>query len=364
MPGGMDLKGDVLNNSICALCGACLDWCPYIKNLEDHLVLRFDCNVEHGRCYSVCPRTFTDWQMISEHYLPDTPKNLEIGPYINVYQVKANREVDGKQDGGTVTTLLKTALEAEFVEKVLLTSSDDHVVPQAILTADVNEVEKAAGSRFLSSPGLRKVIDAQLSGLEKMAVVGRPCQVQALRKLDYNNRPENHKVDVLSIGLFCMWSLKWDFKDYLETQFPNEEILRLAIPPNGFEVVTDQQVGNLPFEKVKEYISSGCHYCLDMTSELADISVGALETTPGWNTVIIRSQKGQELFDKAVELNYLVKKGYPEAELDRLKQASLVKKARAIKVMEEAFANGMKPFVDLAQPDYVQVMKLTEGVVK
>ncbi|MBP1761578.1 MAG: hypothetical protein H6Q64_1120, partial [Firmicutes bacterium] len=50
MPGGTELKNEVLTSSTCALCGACLDWCPYIANLEDHLVLRFDCNVTEGRC--------------------------------------------------------------------------------------------------------------------------------------------------------------------------------------------------------------------------------------------------------------------------------------------------------------------------
>lgn len=48
MPGGMDLKNEVFQSSTCALCGACLDWCPYIANMEDHLVMRFDCNVGKG----------------------------------------------------------------------------------------------------------------------------------------------------------------------------------------------------------------------------------------------------------------------------------------------------------------------------
>ncbi|HPT69472.1 MAG TPA: hypothetical protein PKW50_04940, partial [Syntrophomonas sp.] len=71
MPGGTELKNEVLASSTCALCGACLDWCPYIANLEIPLDLRFDCNVAEGRCYSVCQRTFTEWQTISAKYLPD-----------------------------------------------------------------------------------------------------------------------------------------------------------------------------------------------------------------------------------------------------------------------------------------------------
>lgn len=82
MPGGMQLKTEVLATSACALCGACLDWCPYLKNMEDHLVLSFDCPVqEHGRCYSVCPRTFTDWQAVNEHFLAGIPYDADIGAF-------------------------------------------------------------------------------------------------------------------------------------------------------------------------------------------------------------------------------------------------------------------------------------------
>ncbi|HZJ84679.1 MAG TPA: Coenzyme F420 hydrogenase/dehydrogenase, beta subunit C-terminal domain [Syntrophomonadaceae bacterium] len=365
MPGGMDLKNDVLNNGTCALCGACLDWCPYIKNMEDHLVLRFDCNVPHGRCYSLCPRTFTDWEEVSNHFLPAIPKDEKIGPYLKVHKVKASQAIDGQQDGGTVTHLLKTVLEEELVETVLLTKTDDNIVPQALLTNDLTEVEKAAGSRFLAAPSFRKLIDAQLDGTKRMAVVGRPCQIQAVRKWDYFRRPERDSVDVIGIGLFCMWSLKWDFQDFLEEEFAGEKVERLVMLQDGVKVITDKQTKHISAEELGPYTRpEGCNYCLDMTSELADISVGALEIEPGWNTVIIRTNKGQELFDKAVEKGYLVVEDYPEDELNRLKDASLGKKVRSFKHIMEAETRGVKPFIDLNSGEYAPIRKLAEGMVE
>lgn len=364
MPGGTELKNEVLASSTCALCGACLDWCPYLANIEDHLVLRFDCNVPDGRCYSVCPRTFADWQAISEKYLPDTPQNLAIGPYLKAYKVKAIKGVNGQQDGGTVSYLVKTIMEDEWAQTVLLTGADDHVTPEPFLSSEVDDIQKAAGSRFLASPGMRKIIEAQNNKVQKLAVVGRPCQIQALRKLDYNRPPEKPPMELFSIGLFCMWSLGWDFKDYLQKEFPGEEILRLAIPQHGFEVTTDKGVHELPIDSVKQFNKPGCNYCLDMTSELADISVGAFEAQAGWNTVIVRTQKGQELFDKAIAKGYLSAEEYPVEELDRLKGASLGKKTRNLEHVQAAFDKGVKPFINLNSEYYIELKKLAEGMAK
>jgi len=364
VPGGMQLKYEVLANSTCALCGACLDWCPYIANIEDHLVLRFDCNVEHGRCYSVCPRTFADWQAISEKYLPDAPQNVEIGPYFDVYKVKAAQSIDGQQDGGTVSHLVKTIMENELVQTVLLTGSNDNITPLPFLTAEAADIEKAAGSRFLASPSLRKVIEAQENKVEKMAVVGRPCQIQAMRKLDYNRRPDKPPMEVLTIGIFCMWSLGWEFKDYLESKFPGEKVLGMEIPQDGFIVKTDKGEHVLPLEEVKKFNKPGCGYCLDMTAELADISVGAFEAEKGWNTVILRSLKGRELLEQAQEKGYLICEPFPEDELVRLKGASLGKKSRNLDNIQAAFDRGVKPFIDLESDMYKQIREVAEGMVK
>ncbi len=365
MPGGTELKFEVLANKTCALCGACLDWCPYIANLEDHLVMRFDCNVAEGRCYSVCPRTFADWQAISAKYLPDAPANLEIGPYLKAYKVKAVTGVDGQQDGGTVSQLVRTIMEDELAQTVLLTGSEDHVTPQPFLSSALEDIGKAAGSRFLASPGMRKIIAAQQQGVSKLAVVGRPCQIQALRKLDYQRPPHKPAMEVVSIGLFCMWSLGWEFKDYLHQAFPGEKILAIAIPQHGFEVTTDQGIHEVPFDEVKPFIKSGCSYCLDMTSELADISLGAFEAEKGWNSAIIRSPLGQDLFIKALDKGYLQCEEYPEDELLRLKQASLTKKGRGLENLQKAFDRGVKPFIDMNNEIYKQIKAMAaEGAVK
>ncbi|MEN6328180.1 MAG: Coenzyme F420 hydrogenase/dehydrogenase, beta subunit C-terminal domain [Syntrophomonas sp.] len=364
MPGGIDLKTEVLNSSSCTLCGVCLDWCPYLKSLEHHLVMPFACKVQDGRCYSVCPRTFTDWQEIKASFMPDTPDSLEMGAFNAVYKVKSVNSLDGQQDGGTVSSLIKTALEETMVQAALLTGSDDNISPSSFLTADTADIEKAAGSRFLAAPGLRKITEAVQKGIKKMLVVGRPCQVQALRKYQ-KNHPADAPTEFISIGLFCMWSLSWTFKDYLQNTYPGIDIKKISIPQHGVEVLCSDGIKALSTEKVKEFVQAGCSYCLDMTSELADISVGAFEAEPGWNTVLVRTPQGAALLQRAVDKGYLKLEEYPQKDLDGLKRASLNKKARNLKLLQDAVDHGrLKPFVDLSQPQYTEILAYAEGMVK
>ncbi|MGE5380990.1 MAG: Coenzyme F420 hydrogenase/dehydrogenase, beta subunit C-terminal domain [Methylocystaceae bacterium] len=364
MPGGNQLKAEVLNTSACSLCGACLDWCPYLKNLEDHLVLRFDCPVNDGRCYAVCPRTMTDWEAVQQHCFPDLSPGVEMGRYTAVYRVRAQHSIERVQDGGVVSTLLLTALHGRMVDGLLLTGRDEPLIPAPLLTDETDEVVRSAGSRFLASPGLRKITEAQNKGWQRLAVVGRPCQIQALRKMQLNQPADKQPLEILSIGLFCLWSLSWSFLDYLQEEYPGLSFTRMAIPQHGVELYAGEETRVVPTEKVREYVRPGCHYCLDMTSELADISVGAFEAEAGWNTVIVRSQSGADLLAKAQKDDLLLVEEYPVVELERLRIASLRKKARNLGLIAKAVEDGLFPgFINLDADIYQRIKGQAEGTV-
>lgn len=364
MPGGMQLKAEVLTTSACSLCGACLDWCPYLKNLEDHLVLRFDCPVQEGRCYSICPRTMTDWQEIQERFLPDVPGDRDLGAHQAVYRVKSKRPLANQQDGGTVSALLETILHERLADALLLTGGQDSLTPSPFITSDPQDIAQAAGSRFLASPGLRQLQKAREQGFNRLAMVGRPCQVQALRKMQVHQTQDRPEADVLSLGLFCMWSLSWKFKDYLTQAYPEASFTRMAIPQHSVELLSNQGVEHLPTDAIRPYIRPGCLYCLDMTSELADVSIGAFEPVPGWNTVVVRSERGRELFEKARSNGSLQVENYPPEELERLQKASRNKKIRALQAIQQAVEEQrIIPFVDLSREIYQQLLQSAEGKV-
>ncbi|MCP4668112.1 MAG: hypothetical protein GY849_17315, partial [Deltaproteobacteria bacterium] len=78
-----------------------------------------------------------------------------------------------------------------------------------------------------------------------------------------------------------------------------------------------------------------CLVCLDMTSEFSDISVGTVEGKEGWNTVLVRTAMGDELMSRAEESGIIETLAFPEDKLAHLKEASLLKKRRALNALEE-----------------------------
>jgi coenzyme F420 hydrogenase subunit beta len=67
-----------------------------------------------------------------------------------------------------------------------------------------------------------------------------------------------------------------------------------------------------------------------MTAEFSDLSIGAVEGIPGWNTIIVRTAKGQELMEAAQRAGVVEVAEMPRANLKHLKDAALLKKKRAL----------------------------------
>ena len=63
----------------------------------------------------------------------------------------------------------------------------------------------------------------------------------------------------------------------------------------------DGEKFDVPLNNVKSYARHNCHYCEDLTSDYADISVGSIGSGSGWSSVITRNKKGEEIFNEAVK---------------------------------------------------------------
>jgi coenzyme F420 hydrogenase subunit beta len=338
----------VFERDLCTMCGACAQMCPYLVPWKGRIVKLHDCDLPEGRCYEYCPRTRVQLDDLQEAIFGIREPDPEMGVVRRVLATRAkDPEMRGKaQTAGSTSAIVALALEEGVVDGALLTRKGDELLPEGVVVRDPARVWECAGSSYVASPTLAALNRERWNGDEKLAVVGIPCQILALAKMKGSKLPNptaRPKV-VLTVGLFCTWALNYGpFSRFLRERFKAESILGMDItpPPERLLLVKTQQgIQALPLDHIRPFIRPTCAICWDMTSELADISIGTLEGRSGWNTLIVRTQLGEEILGRAVEKGLLEVEEMRMEELAHLKEASLLKKRRAILALKERKGGG------------------------
>jgi len=70
---------------------------------------------------------------------------------------------------------------------------------------------------------------------------------------------------------------------------------------------------NVPLKEVQKYARNNCHFCEDLTSDYADISVGSIGSQSGWSSVITRSKEADKLFKSLIKEGFIESKSLKEA---------------------------------------------------
>jgi len=334
--GGLQqLRERVLDAGLCAFCGACSGLCPYLRPFQGRLAVMESCPATSSRCLSFCPRFDFDLDAAS-HQLHGVDYRGE--PLGEVRQVLVARGTDTQvrsraQYGGTVTTLLRAALEQGTIESAVLTRIQGGT-PHGVIASTPEEVLACAGSSYLAAPTLEALNRHQGDGL--MGIVGTPCQLQALAAMaasPYAERSNAPRV-ALRIGLFCTWALSHAFLSRLAQVTSPETVAKTDVPPppaSVFEVYANGSRTTIPLEEVRPFIRPACDLCPDMTAELADISVGSAEGIEGWNTLLVRTEAGARLVEDALARGLLETGPLPQAKYDHLAESAMNKKQRAFR---------------------------------
>jgi coenzyme F420 hydrogenase subunit beta len=143
-------------------------------------------------------------------------------------------------------------------------------------------------------------------GLDKVGIVGTPCQMQAIRKgqlYPIGLRDVGASI-ALALGIFCMENFPYQsilqlVEDHAAMKM--ESVKKMEIGKGKFWVYGKRgQVVQLPLKVTHKYEQPGCHVCLDYVANLADISTGSVGSPDGWSTVFVRSKIGESVWAKAV----------------------------------------------------------------
>jgi len=333
-----ELFKDVIDKGLCALCGGCSGGCPYLVSHNERIVRLHQCTLTEGQCYKYCPRTSTDMDAISQHIFGIPYGEDELGIAKEVFLARStDPEIQQKaQDGGVVTSLLSFAMTEGMIDGAVETKLDDKKVPHGFIARNREELLECAGVSYEPSPVLEAINHLPKENSEKFGFVGLPCHVASLSKLKLSppvNRANIENVK-LTIGLFCGWTLSHGFHRFLRERFDLSNAIKFDIPhhpAHSFDVYTKSKTQSVDLDEITPFINKACSYCIDMTAEFADISVGSGRAMfKGWNTVIIRTKTGAEILDIAKGRQAIETQPIPAESLTNLKHASLNKKKRSL----------------------------------
>ena len=254
------------------------------------------------------------------------------------------------QDGGTVTALLCFARENDDIDGAVLTyKADEQWTPGQCIATTPDEIKKAAGSVYALSPSVFQLKSATRElDLGKIAYVGLPCQVVAVRKLQlypFGARHVGERVKYV-IGIFCSENFHPEsLRTIVEGHvgIPIEDMKKMYLAKGKFNVVGADDTREVSVRKASRYVQDGDHVCPDLVAEYADISVGAVGSEPGWNTVFLRTRRGEDLFGRAVAAGRIETKdiGTVKPGLAALEKLAVAKKAMAKETIEKREQMGL-----------------------
>jgi coenzyme F420 hydrogenase subunit beta len=311
------LFAEVVRADKCSFCGACIGVCPVkvIDEKDEKPSIAGRC-IGCGFCYAQCPHTpFNPKGDISKLF-ESSFKHDVIGYVKGVYSARSTDSeiLKRAQDGGVVSTLLIYAIESGLIDCAICSglSSKEPFKPEPIVAFNRNDILSCAGSKYTASPNL-KALTAAVDEFraDSIGFVGVGCQITGVRKMQYHDYGAlKYGLPVkFAIGLFCSKTFYYSslFKNFLVGRgIDINKVTKTEITSGKFIVKSgDETILSTSLKEIEGYGRKSCEYCGDFTAELADISVGSLDSPDGWTTVIVRSGIGEKLFKECVEKGLL-----------------------------------------------------------
>lgn len=309
------------NCSGCSLCsGICPVNCITINNGFGKI--DEDKCIKCGLCYFVCPRTFLPVKILNmvQENTSEIKEYSSIGPFIESYSAKTKIPEINKvcQDGGITSSILYYLFDAKKIELAIGAKMSNAIWrPEPYLIKNKEDVLLTAGTKYVNNPNLN-LLNELNSNNRSLALVGVPCMMQGLLKSEiYNIGIPSLSNVKYRIGIFCMESFSYEsilkICEILKTDANN--VIKMNINKGKFFIHTKhQEEFSVPIKEISHLARKDCEVCFDLTSESADISVGSIGSPSGWNTVIVRTNKGKELYEELVSNDLIESKGIKEVE--------------------------------------------------
>jgi len=322
-----DLVVEVQNKGICGKCGGCVSFCSAgefnaLQIEEDgtpRLVDDEKC-VKCGICYLICPQIKALNDELDEKMAWKPP----IGHYRKLVSARTTspKTAEVCTDGGVVTSLLTYALDKGLIQAAIVSRRVGPFARQPMVATKPEELIEAAGSHFEETfhldeigkrynsfvPSIRDIKGLGERNLERIALVGTPCQIYTFRKMQLLRVVPSDAI-TLTIGLFCMENFSFDeaARKKLERNIGVRlsKIRKLNIKDNVIVTQENGEVVHVPFEVVDDVARPACFACSDFACDYADISCGGLGSPDGYTTTMVRTNVGEKIYNGAKQEKYI-----------------------------------------------------------
>jgi coenzyme F420 hydrogenase subunit beta len=301
-----DLEKAVIDADRCVQCGVCVAACPTDSiglggdDLPELVRMCTGCSL----CWDFCPRGGlrheATWKIVG------LERSVEgIGHVYESYTARVNPTIRGAQDGGVVSAMLISLLEAGEIDGALVAreSASEPWKGEAFLARTPEEVRECAGTFYNQTLALAHV---DFEGYElppnpRVAVVGTPCEIEGIKAMQA--RPwtwGSSRVEAitLTIALLCTKSFNYGKLMLEEVQNKRgvdlEEVGRVDVI-RGKLIVQDKRGEAIFEEPIRDFHGAalkGCDECADFMGHAADISVGSVGSADGYSSVLIRTEEG------------------------------------------------------------------------
>ncbi|MGL5871527.1 MAG: Coenzyme F420 hydrogenase/dehydrogenase, beta subunit C-terminal domain [Xenococcaceae cyanobacterium] len=237
-------------------------------------------------------------------------RNLEeendvyFGVHQEMMMARKQQPIEGAQWTGIVSTIACEMLNRGMVEGVVCVQNtkEDRFQPMPVIARTPEEVLAARVNKPTLSPNLSVLEQIEQSGMKRLLVIGVGCQIQALRAVEQELGLEKLYV----LGTPCVDNVtRAGLQKFLETTSRSPDTVVHYEFMQDFRVHFKHEDGSIekvPFfglktNQLKDVFAPSCMSCFDYVNSLADLVVGYMGATFGWQWIVVRNETGKEMLD-------------------------------------------------------------------